>query len=64
MSDLAKELLVFVGIFIIIAVLILVGRFGGKKNNEINDSKKDMDESELTPINSKNNKNNTNKKAK
>ena len=41
MSDLAKELLVFVGIFIIIAVLILVGRFGGKKNNEINDSKKD-----------------------
>jgi len=64
MSDLTKEFLVFVGIFVIIGAIVIAARFRKKTNNEINDSKKDIDEPVLTSINSKTKKSNTNKKAR
>lgn len=56
MSDLTKELLVFVGIFVIIAAIVITGMGGKKTNDEINVSKKDMNEPESTSINSEDKK--------
>jgi hypothetical protein len=65
MSDISKELLLFLGIALIIVVNVILGRFEKKKNNdETNGFKKDGDDPELRSIKSKKNEGNTNKIAR
>lgn len=60
MSGLGAELIVFLVIFLLIGVAFIAVRSGGKPNNEISDSKKDIDKLEIPAIDSgkKNKKNN------
>ena len=46
MTDLVKELLIFVGIFAIIVVAALAVRSGGKTGNEANNPRKDINGSD------------------
>jgi lipopolysaccharide export system protein LptA len=48
MSNLVKELLMLLGIFLLIAVVAFAARGGKKSNIEINGTKKEMDEPEST----------------
>ena len=60
MTDLVKELLIFVGIFAIIVVAALAVRSGGKTGNEANHLRKDINGSGDSYKESKSRKNNRN----
>jgi hypothetical protein len=57
MSDLVKELLIFVGIFVIIVAATIAVRSGGRKNNEVNDPRNDAGRPDTSHENSNGKKN-------